>query len=212
MESIIELSSSQFSGFALMLGGYDFAFILVAVVMYLITSRFSYLGQKAVYNVQRINPEIEIIKKEFDGHPKKLNRELLALYGREGINPYGFLATTVPFFALILSLLALWQIINNIPNSIESAVLPWINNLAIADAFYILPALLGVVYFIQWWLNMRFNPPRNNAAKKFIMGTIPIAATVACGALPAGIAMYWITYAALTTGQQYIVFQHIFGT
>ena len=77
--------------------------------------------------------------------------------------------------------------------------LTWIQDLAAADPFYILPVLMGATMFLQTKLNP--TPPDPVQAK--IMLYMPLVFSVMFLWFPAGLVLYWTVNNLLSIGQQW---------
>lgn len=205
----MEFIGSQLAVLASWVSGYTSFFILLGVATYLATAYFAYTGQKTIYSVNAVKPEIDRIKSAFAEEPKELNRLLLNLYAREGIKTWGFILGLVPVVVLALCIVFLTLVVTNGFSEFHSTQLTWIRDLSVPDPLYVLPITLGLVYWLQRRFNLRFNPPRGSKSKRYITAGLPVFTLIISAILPAGVVIYWLAYAVLSVTQQYVVFQHV---
>jgi YidC/Oxa1 family membrane protein insertase len=81
---------------AAIVGSYDVALVVLALLAYLILAPFSYRGQRTIYQIQKSRPAIEKLKGQFNDDKAKLNRAIMALYKERNINPIGVFVGWVP--------------------------------------------------------------------------------------------------------------------
>jgi YidC/Oxa1 family membrane protein insertase len=205
----LDLIVSQIATLESVTGGYGTTFVLAGLLTYLVTSYFSYIRQKTVWRVNAVRPDIERIKNHFQGNSTALKRALADLYASRGINVSGFIAGLVPLIVMAVRVLILSVAIVPESSGIHSVLLPWIRDLSDPDPWYVLPFAVGLVYWTQRYLTLRFNPPTSSTPKRYIAMGIPVFALLASAVLPAGVALYWLTYATLSVTQQYVVFQYV---
>ena len=77
------------------------------------------------------------------------------------------------------------------------------------DPWYLLSLILGFVYWLQRLLTLKLKVHNSSASKRYIASGIPIFALAVSVILPAGVTLYWLTYATLSVTQPYVVFQHV---
>jgi YidC/Oxa1 family membrane protein insertase len=75
----------------------------------------------------------------------------------------------------------------------------WIDDLSVADPYYVLPVLMGATMIFQTYLNPE--PPDPVQAK--IMKIMPIAFSVMFFFFPAGLVLYWLINNILSIAQQW---------
>ena len=75
----------------------------------------------------------------------------------------------------------------------------WLDDLTLADPFYILPVVLGVVFFMQ----QEQPQMSDNPQQQMIMKVMPVMMTVFMIALPSGLVIYILVNTILGIGHQY---------
>ena len=60
--------------------------------------------QKAMKKNEKVQKEMKILQVKHKGNPEKLNQEMMELYKREKINPFGGCFSVIIQFILILSM------------------------------------------------------------------------------------------------------------
>ena len=75
----------------------------------------------------------------------------------------------------------------------------WIDDLAAADPYYILPVLMGATMIIQ----TRLNPEPPDPVQAKLMKIMPIAFSIFFFFFPAGLVLYWLVNNILSIAQQW---------
>jgi YidC/Oxa1 family membrane protein insertase len=175
---------------------YGIVIILFSIIIKLAFFPLSYKGMKSMKHMQQLQPKMKKIQEQYKKDPGKLNQETMALYKKHGVNPLGGclpLLLQMPVFFALYSVLA---------NTIELRQAPfifWINDLAIKDPYYVLPALMGIAMFFQQ--KMTTVDPK----QKFMIYMMPPFMVFIFSSLPAGLNLYWLIYNILSIGEQYII-------
>ncbi len=175
---------------------YGVVIILFSIIIKLAFFPLSYKGMKSMKHMQQLQPKMKKIQEQYKNDPGKLNQETMALYKKHGVNPLGGclpLLLQMPVFFALYSVLA---------NTIELRQAPfafWINDLAVKDPYYVLPALMGIAMFFQQ--KMTTVDPK----QKFMIYMMPLFMVFIFSSLPAGLNLYWLVYNILSIGEQYII-------
>ena len=175
---------------------YGLVIILFSIIIKVVFFPLSYKGMKSMKHMQQLQPKMKKIQEQHKKDPGKLNQETMALYKKHGVNPLGGclpLLLQMPVFFALYSVLA---------NTIELRQAPfifWINDLAIKDPYYVLPALMGIAMFFQQ--KMTTVDPK----QKFMIYMMPPFMVFIFSSLPAGLNLYWLIYNILSIGEQYII-------
>jgi YidC/Oxa1 family membrane protein insertase len=208
----MDIIGTQLAAFASVTGSYGATFALAGLATYLVTAYFAYIGQRTVSQVNTLMPDIERIRRQFHGDSKEISRALLKLSASHGINRLGFLVGSLPIVVALACVVVLSIVVANQTSGIDSVILPWIHNLAAPDPLYLLPAALGLAYWVQRRLILKFNTQGQNGLKAYIATGIPVFVLIMSTLLPAGVVLYWLMYAIPSVMQQYVVFQHVLST
>jgi YidC/Oxa1 family membrane protein insertase len=133
-----------------------------------------------------------------DPRKAEMNKEVMAIYQREGINPVG------GCFQMFLQM-PIWFGLNTaLRGAIElrHAGWLWITDLASKDPFYILPVVVGVsMYLVSKMTPMTSTDPQQQMMMKFM----PISMAVMFVIFPfsSGLALYILTSSIVGIGQQW---------
>ena len=159
---------------------------------------------KTTLKMQRVAPEIKAIQERYKKYklndPKKqeMNKEVMAIYSREGINPVG------GCFQMFLQM-PIWIGLNRaLGYAIEMRHAPWlwIRDLASKDPYYILPVLMGLsMYLVSKMTPMTATDPQQQTMMKIM----PLTMAVMFMFMPisSGLAVYILTSSVVGIGQQW---------
>lgn len=128
---------------------------------------------------------------------EKLNRKMMELYQREGVNPLGgCLPTLLQFPFLIL----LWRTILYSAEAVHfSPGFMWIGDLSQPDPLYILVVLTTAVMILQTKLTPQMASGGQN---QLLIYAMPLVMAVVLKDFPAGLWLYYFLTTAIQVGQQ----------
>ena len=184
--------------------GWSIVVLTLILNMLLFPLRIS--GYKTTLKMQRVAPEIKAIQERYKKYkindPKKaeMNKEVMAIYSREGINPVG---GCIP---QLLQLPIWYGLYRALQGTIELRHAPWfgwITDLSAKDPYYILPLLMGVsMYLVSKMTPMTAatDPQQQAMMKVMPMG---MAALFMVIPYPSGLAVYILTSSLVGIGQQW---------
>ena len=183
--------------------------VLIKVLMAPLTHK-SYVSMK---QMQKLQPQMERLKERYNEDKEKLNKEIMELYRRNGVNPLG------GCLPMVLQLPVFYGLYNCLGTPIELRHAPflWIKDLSRPDwqslAFSVpswwpsflpggipvLTILMGASMFMQQWMT----PTAGDPNQRKMMMLMPLMFTFMFVSFPAGLTVYWLVNNLLTIGQQY---------
>ena len=83
---------------------YGLSIIIFSILIKLLMLPLSIKQQKAMKKNEKVQKEMKILQVKHKGNPEKLNQEMMELYKREKINPFGGCFSVIIQFILILSM------------------------------------------------------------------------------------------------------------
>lgn len=167
--------------------------------------------RKTGMEMKRIQPKVKALqakwKKSKDPQARvKLNEEMMALYKKEGVNPFGGVSGCLPMFLQFPILYAFYNVLTATVEMRGAPFFGWIADLTQKDPFYITPIAMGVTMFVQ----QKMNPATGmDPAQQRMMLFMPIVFTVMFINLPSGLVLYWFVNNLLGIGQQWLVNRHV---
>ena len=183
--------------------GWSIVALTLILNMLLFPLRIS--GYKTTLKMQRVAPEIKAIQEKYkkysmrDPRKAEMNKEVMAIYSREGINPVGGCIPQLLQFPIWFGLYRALQ------GTIELRHAPWfgwITDLSAKDPNYILPLLMGLsMYLVSKMTPMTATDPQQQAMIKIM--PIGMAAMFMVIPYPSGLAVYILTSSVVGIAQQW---------
>lgn len=206
------------------LPGHDFGMaviiltVMIRIILYPLMIK-SIRSQKILSDLQ---PKIQEIQQKHKDDKEKQSKELMALYQREKINPFG---GCLPLLIQLPILIALYRVFwkglqpeamsmlyNFVPNpgTIDPTFLGFIN---LAEPSLIFAVLAGVTQFFQskMLMTQKANGKGDqmgqfsNMMQKQMLYFFPVFTVLILLRLPSAIGLYWTITALFSIGQQYLI-------
>lgn len=195
----VELSYNIFGNYGV---GIVLLTLILGILMFPLTRKMLHSAKQT----QKLQPEIERIKKEYKDKPDKINKETMALYKKHGINPVG---GCLPLFLQMPIFLSLFQIL---PRSIElrGASFLWIKDLSATDSLFTFPFklpivgssfnLLPILMALTTLVQQKLSHPGGevNEQQRMMAFIMPVMLCFIFYNMPSCIVLYWFT-STLTT-------------
>jgi YidC/Oxa1 family membrane protein insertase len=159
--------------------------------------------------MQRVQPQLTVIREKYKADPARLNKEMMKLYKEEKINPMG------GCLPMLLQIPLLWALFTVFRSTIEFRLAPfafWIHDLSLPDyvfslpfaipiygsQFAILPVLMAVSTFYQTKLTM------TDPNQKAMLYMMPVMMLLFFNGFPSGLNLYYTLLNVWTFVQQKI--------
>jgi YidC/Oxa1 family membrane protein insertase len=183
--------------------GWAIAFLTLVITMALLPLRIS--SMKSSLRMQRIQPQMKSIQEKYkrysitDPRRADMQKEMQALYKKEGVNPIG------GCFPLLLQMPFLYAFYAMLNNAIElrQANWLWVHDLSMPDPLHILPIIIIVSMFVQ----QKSAPQRgmDPAQQKMMAFMGPLMFGAFSWAMPAGLSIYLALSTLLGYAQQIVI-------
>ena len=198
-------------------GNFGIAIILITACIRIIFYPLANYSFSSMAKMKILAPEMARLKELHKEDKTKLQKEMMALYKAEKVNPLSGclpILIQIPFFFAIYKMLFV---------TIEMRHQPffgWIKDLSAADptslfnlfglipwdppSFLMIgvwPILMGITMFIQ----QKLNPPPTDPIQQKIFMFFPLFLTVILAPFPSGLVVYWTINNILTMTQQWII-------
>jgi YidC/Oxa1 family membrane protein insertase len=183
------------------IGSYGIAIILFTVLLKIVLYPLTLKQMKSMIMMQQLGPKIKEIQDKYKKKdPQKMQQKVMELYREHNVNP---MSGCLPLLVQMPILFALFQALRTFPYADAShASFLWISNLSeINNDFYALAILAGLSTFIQ----TRMTTNMTDQTQKIMLYTMPLMIAYFATQVPAGLALYWVTFNILGIAQQYIV-------
>ena len=186
---------------------YGWAIVLITVAINMVMFPLKVKSMRAMQKMQKVAPEVKAIQEKYkkysmrDPRKAEMNKEVMAVYSREGINPLGSCWPTLiqmPIWFGLYRMLA---------NTIELRHTPWfgwIHDLSAHDPYFILPIVMAIsMYFMQ-----KMTPtPGMDPAQAKMMAVTPLIFGGMFALYPSGLSVYILTSNIVGIGQQWYLYR-----
>ncbi len=189
-------------------GSYGLDIILLTVLIKILMAPLTHKSFASMKQMQKLAPQMEKLKERYKDEKEKLNREIMELYRRNGVNPLGGclpMALQFPVFIGLYNALST-------PIELRHAPFLWIKDLSQPDwkslpvnlagwdfGIPVLTILMGASMFIQQWMT----PSAGDPNQRKLMLMMPLIFTFMFVTFPAGLTIYWLVNNILSIAQQY---------
>lgn len=187
---------------------YGVDIIILTVVIKLLLWPLTHKSMVSMKSMAKLAPQMERLKEKFGNDKEKLNREIMDLYKRNGVNPLG---GCLPMLLQFPVFIGLYNALST-PIELRHAPFLWIRDLSRPDweslpftlggwhlGVPVLTILMGGSMFLQQWMTPSAGDP--NQRKMMLM--MPLLFTFMFVSFPAGLTVYWLVNNILSIVQQY---------
>jgi YidC/Oxa1 family membrane protein insertase len=183
---------------------WGWAIVVLTLVINMLLFPLRISSYKTTLKMQRVAPEIKAIQEKYkkysmrDPRKAEMNKEVMAIYSREGINPVG------GCFQMFLQMPVWFGLNTALRYAIEMrhATWLWVVDLSAKDPFYILPVLMGLsMYLVSKMTPMTSTDPQQQMMMKIM--PITMAGIFMISPISSGLAVYILTSSVVGIGQQW---------
>jgi len=158
-------------------------------------------------HLQQHAPELKALQEKYKDDKERLQREMMAFYRENKINP---LASCWPLLLQLPVFLALYQLLRSDSFTQEVLAEPpvgflFIDNLTESATGVELAALIVLFIGTQMGASLVMSSRVQDRNQRLIMFGLPFLFAPFVASFPAGLAVYWITTNVWTLGQQAVV-------
>lgn len=177
-------------------GNYGVAIIILTILIKIVFIPFSTASHRSMKKMASLQPQINALRDRFKKDKEKLNKEIMALYSVNKVNPAG---GCIPILVQIPVFFALYRALLGAIELRHAPFVLWIVDLSAKDPLYITPIVMGGTMFLQ----QKMTPMSGDPKQAQIMLFMPIVFTAMFLNLPSGLVLYWTVNNILTIGHQY---------
>ncbi len=179
-------------------GNWGWSIVLVTLLIKLAFYRLSATSYKSMAGMRKLQPKLLELRERYGDDKAKISQATMELYRQEKVNPLG---GCLPIVIQIPVFIALYWVLLESVELRQAPFMLWITDLASADPFHVLPAIMGATMLIQ----QRLNPAPPDPMQAKIMMFLPILFTGLFWNFPAGLVLYWIVNNSLSILQQWYI-------
>jgi YidC/Oxa1 family membrane protein insertase len=213
-------------------GNFGIAILLLTVCVRVVFFPLANKSYESMTRMKKVQPQLEAIKKKHEKEPQKYQQEMMALYQREKINPFG---GCLPMLMQIPVFFALYKVLSVTIEMRHAPFYGWVHDLSARDPttimnlFGLLPydpgmvPLIGVmltsflhigiwplVYLLTMWLTMSMSPSTGmDPSQQAIMKFMPLIFMFTISGVAVGLVIYWCWSNILSILQQYIIMRRL---
>lgn len=180
-----------------LVGNFGVSIILLTILVRLVLYPLSIKQFSSAAKMRKLQPKIQQLRDRYGDDQQKMMQEQMALWKREKVNPMsGCLPPLLqmPFFIGMYWMLRESVEVRHAPFAL------WYTDLSVPDPYFVLPLLLGAIFYIQQNLTpMMIQDPTQAKVMKFM----PVMFTVFFLWFPSGLVLYSLTNAFIGVVQQY---------
>ena len=184
---------------------WGWAIVVLTLVINLLLFPLRISSYKSTLKMQRVAPEIKQIQDKYkkysmrDPRKAEMNKEVMAVYSREGINPVG------GCFQMFLQM-PIWIGLNTtLRYAIEmrhARWFGWITDLSARDPYYVLPIIMGLsMYLVSKMTPMTSTDPQQQMMMKIM--PVTMAGIFMISPISSGLAVYILTSSLVGILQQW---------
>lgn len=209
-------------------GNFGVAILMLTVVIRLITFPLANRGFEMSVKMKKIQPELQALQKRLKEDPAAQQKEMMALYAREKVNP---VTGCVPMLLPIPVFYALTKLLNVTIEARHAPFFGWIHDLSARDPTTILnlfglipwdpslapligPLLGGMLHLGVWpiayglamWLTQAMTPMQGvDPTQQMMFRFMPLIFTFIMAQYAVGLLIYWTWSSLMTIVQQYVL-------
>jgi YidC/Oxa1 family membrane protein insertase len=179
---------------------YGISIILLTLLIKLAFYPLSQKSYRSMKELQKLQPKLEEIRKKYAKDKEALNREMMQLYKRHGVNP---LSGCLPMLVQIPFFIALYQALMSAIELRHAPFFLWITDLSAQDPYYVTPIIMGATMLIQQIIT----PSSGDPIQKKMMYILPVVFTFMFLSFPSGLVLYWLINNVFSIAQQFYTMQ-----
>jgi YidC/Oxa1 family membrane protein insertase len=179
-------------------GNWGWAIIWLTVLIKLVFYKLSETSYKSMAHMRKVQPKLVSMKERYKDDKQGMNQAMMKLYKEEKINPLG---GCLPILVQMPVFIALYWMLMESVEMRQAPFMLWIQDLSIADPFFVLPLIMGATMMIQ----QKLNPTPMDPTQAKVMMVLPIVFTVFFAFFPAGLVLYWVVNNTLSILQQWYI-------
>lgn len=204
------------------IGNMGWSIIALTLILKAVLFPLAFKSYKSMAKMKELQPEMEKIKKKAGEDRQALQREMMALYKKEKVNPA---SGCLPMLLQVPIFFALYKVIFVTIEIRHAPWLAWIRDLSAPDPtsilnlFGLLPysvpdlglfqffslSVLSILLGVSMWLQMKLNPAPTDETQKLVFGLMPWFFMFLLGTFASGLLIYWIANNIITFFQQYTI-------
>jgi YidC/Oxa1 family membrane protein insertase len=184
---------------------WGWAILILTLVLNLLMLPTRITMMKSALKMQKIQPQMQQIKEKYkkykatDPRRQDMNKEIMELQRREGVNMFG---GCLPMLIQYPLLYGFYEMLENVIE-LRHAHWFWLHDLAAPDKLYILPIFVILTMFTTSYLSP--SPGVDPAQQKMMAFMMPLMFGFIMLNIGSGVALYWAASNLITTAIQMVM-------
>lgn len=205
------------------IGNMGWSIIALTIVIKAALLPLAYKSYVSMARMKTLQPEMEALKERCGDDKQRMQKEMMALYKKEKVNPA---AGCLPILLQIPIFFSLYKVIFVTLELRHAPFIGWIHDLSAPDPssilnlFGLLPfaapepgsiiaiislGVMPILLGISMWMQQKLNPTPTDPTQKMIFAWMPWVFMFMLGNFASGLVLYWITNNTITFIQQYSI-------
>lgn len=186
-------------------GNYGIDIILLTGLVRAATIPLTQKSFRSMKEMQKLQPQLKRIQEQYKDDQTRLQKEMMDLYKRHGVNPFSGCAP------MLLQIPIFVGLYNALLHAIELRHAPfalWITDLSAPERLPlaglhipVLTILMGGTMIVQQWLT----PQQGDPTQRQMMMIMPVVFTFMFLNFPSGLVLYWLVSNVLGIAQQWVM-------
>ena len=188
---------------------YGWAIVLMTIAINTVLFPLKWRSFHQQLKMQKVMPEIKQIQDRYKKYsmrdPKKqeMNKEVMAVYSREGVNPIG---GCLPMVIQMPIWFALYRMLDVAIELRQAPWLLWVRDLSVRDPYYVIPILMCLTMYTMQKLTPQTT---TDPAQQRMMNFMPLFMGLLFFKLASGLNLYILTSNLIATSQQWFLYKVI---
>lgn len=183
-------------GFESVLHNFGLAIILLTVLLKVLFYPLTKKAAESAHKMKKFNPELQRIRERYKDDPRTQQQEVMRFMAAHKLNP---MQGCFPILPQIPVFLAFYRVLSSAIELRHAPFFGWIQDLSVADPYYVTPLLLGAGMFVQQKLTPMAGVDKT---QEKVMLAMPLIFTVMMLTLPAGMVLYMLANTVMSIAQQ----------
>ena len=168
------------------IGNWGWAIVLMTLLIKLTFYKLTAMSARSMAKMRKLAPKMKALQERYKEDRQAQSQALMELYRKEKVNPAaGCLPMLVqmPFFFAFY-----WVLVESVEMR-QAPFMLWIDDLSSRDPWFVLPAILGGLMFLQ----TKMSPPPPDPMQARMMQIMPLVFAAFFFLFPTGLVLYWLT-------------------
>ncbi|HET7133416.1 MAG TPA: membrane protein insertase YidC [Gammaproteobacteria bacterium] len=168
------------------IGNWGWAIVLMTLLIKLVFYKLTAMSARSMAKMRKLAPKMKALQERYKEDRQAQSQALMELYRKEKVNPAaGCLPMLIqmPFFFAFY-----WVLVESVEMR-QAPFMLWIDDLSSRDPWFVLPAILGGLMFLQ----TKMSPPPPDPMQARMMQIMPLVFAAFFFLFPAGLVLYWLT-------------------